>query len=138
MKSIVFLGIAALGLSACADLEAPHQVIAAPANPNFTLFVSNQSFEMTPVDISVYVDDKLAVVGDFEVGSQHSWFDFDFQLGAGVHQVRGVTKQGRRIVSLTSMVEVSDDHDFGVLTFWTDREGAEFHFVLQDEEPVFE
>jgi hypothetical protein len=129
---------ALVALAACTDANQPRQVIPAPADPNFTLFVSNQSFAVTPAEISVYLDGELAVEGDFEVGSQHTWLDFDFRLAPGAHELKSVTKNGARIVALTWPVEISDDRDFGVLAFWTDREGATFSFDLQDDQPGFD
>ena len=40
-------------------------------------YVSNQSFDLDPVDIDVYVDDVKLITGDFLVEGQHSWHAYD-------------------------------------------------------------
>jgi hypothetical protein len=131
--------ITAVGWSvACDDHTEPHQVIPPPTTPNFTLYVSNQSFESSVVDIEVHLDGEPAVIGDFAVGSQHTWIPFYFRLNAGEHIVRSATHQGARLVELVSSVTVTDEHDYGVLSFWTGREGGYFVFDTMDDNPAFD
>lgn len=141
MKRInwVLAAMAVAGLGAgCDGLQEPRQVIPPPETPNFTLYVSNQSFEMDVVDIEVRLDGELAVTGDFEVGSQHTWLPFHFQLSPGLHTLTSTTRTGSRKVELSSTVQVSDERDYGVLSFWTGREGATFAFNFMDDQPGFD
>ena len=80
MRSWPGLSLLLLAAAAC-GIEAPHQLLPATDTPNLTLYISNQSFAIDPVDIKVNIDGKPAVRGDFEVGSQHSWHEFRFRAG---------------------------------------------------------
>ena len=52
---------------------------------NFVLYVSNQSFEIDPVDIVVEIDGEQVVDGDVEVGNQHNWQRYVLRLTPGRH-----------------------------------------------------
>lgn len=54
--------------------------------------VSNQSLEIDPVDIDVYVDDKLVLTGDYSV---HDGRSFELAIPRGRHTLRAVTGLGR-------------------------------------------
>jgi hypothetical protein len=85
LQQTVF-ALACLALGACsAELAEPRQFPQRVEGGNFTLYVSNQSFAIDPVDINVYFDDTLVVVRDFEVGSQHNWHEFEVVLTPGAH-----------------------------------------------------
>lgn len=133
------LAMMVAGLAGCADdLTEPRQLIPPPETPNFTLYISNQSFQQSVVGIDVKLDGQPAVEGDFEVGSQHTWLPFHFQLSAGTHTLTSTTHLGARTVELTSTVQVSDERDYGVLSFWTGREGGAFAFSFMDDQPGFD
>lgn len=52
----------------------------APSSGRFTLYVSNQSFDLDPVDIRVYLDDELAVERDDQrYGLLNFWY---YQTGS--------------------------------------------------------
>jgi hypothetical protein len=53
---------------------------------NFNLYVSNQSPTISLVDITIYIDDKLALKGNFDVGNQHYGRSFQFSLSNGTHK----------------------------------------------------
>jgi len=61
---------------------------------NFLLYVSNQSFAITPVDIIVKIDGKIIVNEMFEVGSQHRWKLFRIKLPKGKHEITASSKKG--------------------------------------------
>jgi hypothetical protein len=109
---------------------------------SFTLFVSNQSFEMETIDIRVEIDDQLAVSGDFEVGSQHTWLRFDLGLTPGQHRMR-VTTSDVADVALDRTFEMTD-RKFGVVSFWYYPAGSpeptppQFSLQILDEQPYFE
>ena len=116
----------------------PHQVTPEPANPNFTLYVSNQSFEIDQVGIDVELDGELAVTGDFDVEGQHSWHEFRFALPPGTE----VTLEARAHSDvLHEIVKVSDDHDYAVINFWSADESSDspyLDYFFQDDQPFFE
>lgn len=128
------------GVSTC-QLSPPQQHIDPPASPTFTLFVSNQSFDLDPVDIAVNLDNQLAVTGDFQVGSQHSWFKFEFGLAPGNHNIFVTTADADTALDKPF---VMDDRKYGVLNFWFYAAGSpeptppQFSFTLTDDPPAFD
>lgn len=134
------LVLASLALAACSvEVTEPRQLPQRVEGGNFTLYVSNQSFAIDPVDIDVYLDDTLVVVGDFEVGSQHSWYEFDFALTPGAHTLRAVTRAGKAELEETFEIEAKR---YGVLDFWYYPDGEttprQFSFDLYDQPPSFD
>ena len=58
---------------------------------NFVLYVSDQSFALGQVDITVRIDGKVAVSDEFEVGNEHNWKQYRFRLGRGLHHLTAVS-----------------------------------------------
>ena len=135
--------ILAMGLAACTGSESsdPQQHLPRPKSPALTVLVSNQSFELPTVDVRVEIDDKLAITGDFDVGSQHTWVPFDFDLAPGTHTLKVTTETGD--VSLEKTF-VMDDRKWIVLNFWyypagsTEPTPEHFSFDIFDEQPLFD
>jgi len=84
-------------------------------NGNFTLAVSNQSFAITPVDIDIDIDGKRAIQSEFDVGSQHNWIGFKFQLSPGEHTIQALSRKGE--ASLKKSFTINGKH-WGVLNYW--------------------
>jgi hypothetical protein len=128
--------LALLILAGCA--VDPHQVTPEPENPNFTLFVSNQSFEIDRVGIQVDLAGELAVTGDFDVEGQHSWHEFRFALPPGV----GIQLEARAHDDvLTETITVDDEHDYAVIDFWSADDNSStpyLDYYFEDDQPVFE
>ena len=86
-----------------------------PPRPNFSLFISNQSFAMSNVDITVSIDNVPVVDDRFPVADQHSWRGFPLSLSNGVHTLVAVTQTGR--TNLQTEFTVNSNHS-GLLEFW--------------------
>jgi hypothetical protein len=132
-------------LAACSDhtAEEPRQLFGPSDDPNFVLYVSNQSFDIDPVDIEVRIDGNLAVEGDFLVGSQHSWHQFPFALPPGSHGLSAETAAGD--VALSDIFEVASSARYAVLDFWYYPPGSgsevtppQFSLYYSDEPPQFQ
>lgn len=55
---------------------------------NFFLYVSDQSFAISPVDITVFIDGELVITGNFTEGmNQHKHELFSFSLSNGTHTI---------------------------------------------------
>jgi hypothetical protein len=110
----------------------------------FHVLASNQSFDIDPVDIDLYIDGKHVVTGDFEVGSQHTWVGFDFSIAPGEHTLRAVSKKGATDETATFLVNATER--WAVVNFWyyaTPQGGQaatppSFGIDLFDSEPMFQ
>ncbi|HLC61067.1 MAG TPA: hypothetical protein VJJ52_06590 [Candidatus Nanoarchaeia archaeon] len=109
-------------------------------NGNFVLYVSDQSFAISPVDVKIFIDDKLAIDDKFRVGNQHNWKEFIFQLEKGNHTLRAISIKGE--ATLEEQFEVKDRH-WAVLDYWYYPEThysptlKHFNFRVQDSQIGF-
>jgi len=109
---------------------------------NFVLYVSDQSFNITPVDIKVYIDGRLAVDDEFDVGIQHSWYPFSFQLANGTHMIKAVSVKGEATLERAFNVT---GRNWAVVQYWYYPEMAggtgptprHFSFDIQDTQILF-
>ena len=92
---------------------------------NFVLYVSNQSFDLTPVDIKVTIDGRVAVDEPFDVAgkkmAQHNWKTFVFTLAKGPHVLKAESAKGEAAVTQTFEVK---DKEWGVVDFWYDSKAT--------------
>ncbi|NVN92083.1 MAG: hypothetical protein HXX11_15985 [Desulfuromonadales bacterium] len=65
---------------------------------NFTLYVSNQSYENKNVDILVKLDGAPVLHEYFRVGNQHKWKEFKLQIPNGTHKLEAVSQKGRAML----------------------------------------
>ena len=117
--------------------------VANDPNGNFHLYVSDQSFAISPVDIKVFIDGELVVNGVFNVGSQHSWQTFVLKLSPGRHEIVAESSKGH--AKLEQTFEVGDKL-WAALDYWfyPKPEGGvkpcprHFSFYVRDEPIMFE
>ena len=90
------------------------------AKHEFTLYVSNQSFEVDPVDIEVEVDGEVVASREFDVGdearAQHEWRQFRVELEAGEHRIAASSRRGE--ARLASRFEI-DGPRWATLAYWS-------------------
>ena len=139
IRLALLLAIIVPGCRDGADLDPPRQMMSGK-DPNFWLYVSNQSFDIDPVDIEVRLDGQLAVTGDFLVEGQHSWHRFGLRLAPGPHIL-----EARSEVGDVELAEVVGDHPYAVLDFWYYPPGSsseptppQFSLTFFDQPPQFE
>lgn len=87
---------------------------ATPAG-NFVLYVSDQSFALPQVDITIRIDGKLAVSDRFAVGNEHNWKQYQFALDPGMHHLTALSRDGR--ARITSTFRVKEELN-GVVDYW--------------------
>ena len=136
-KSLV-LGIVAMIIIAFLSCSLPKLPTAGSkfldTSGNFTLYVSNQSFDADPVDIRIKIDDELVVSGYFWVGDQHKFTPFRLSLSEGQHRICIWSLKGK--AQMISTFEVKD-HDIGIVTFWYSSESrsdptpSQFEFHIE-------
>lgn len=119
----------------------PSTIILNNPNGNVHLYVSDQSFAISPVDIKVFIDGDLVVNEKFEVGSQHSWQTFMLKLSPGRHKVFAESSNGH--AKLEQTFEVNDKSWAALAySFYPKPEGGveprpgHFSFVV-NEEPMY-
>ena len=114
-------------------------VLSQDTNTNFVLYVSNQSFALTPVDITITIDGKKVISSSFDVGNQHTWIAHGFELTPGTHKLEAVSAKGE--AKIEEEFEIKDDKHWGVLSYWyyPDQDGKKhFTFQIQNEQVYFE
>lgn len=99
---------------ACAEVLPKIQNPFENKDGNFTLYVSNQSFEIKTVDILIVIDGTPIVHEYFKVGNQHLWKQFVLQLPDGIHKIQAVTRKGN--ATIEQSFEVKGNH-WAVLDF---------------------
>jgi hypothetical protein len=93
----------------------PKSVVTDP-NGNFHLYVSNQSFAISPVDIEVFIDGEQIVNESFDVGSQDSFKTFVLRLSPGRHKIVAESSEGH--AKLEQTIEV-DNKLWAALAYWS-------------------
>jgi hypothetical protein len=104
---------------------------------NFTLYVSNQSFDRGTVDITVWINGFVAVDGEFEVGNQHNWSEYRFNLADGPHTLRAATATGEAVLEKTFQVE---GKRWAVVDYWccdSAQDEPKFSFHVSNEPIAF-
>jgi hypothetical protein len=110
------------------------------------LYVSNQSFNIDPVDIVVSLDGKEIIAQDFDVEGQHNWVRFNIDVPTGSHKLAVTANGGSAQRDLP--IEIGTSTLFGVINFWAecgeqptgiDRCDVEpkIEITLQDTPPAF-
>jgi len=106
-----------------------------PKPGSVTLTVSNQSFELTQVDITVLLDGNVVVDDNFEVGDQHNFVEYRFELPRGSHTLRAVSSGAG--VAREEQIDITGEH-WAYIGFLS-RTGAaprSFEFAFQGE-PIY-
>jgi hypothetical protein len=136
------LSVVALVLSGCGDPKlAPIRSSLESTNGNFILFISNQSFATTPVDIRVSIDGTPVVQQYFDVGNQHNWLGFPFMLPPGQHRITATSVKGS--ASITTNFTIGDRRCWGVLDYWYYPKNhgntpRQLSFKLKEGKPLFQ
>ena len=131
----------ALLAAACSERSPGMTELPTTDDGNFTLYVSNQSFDIDPVDIDIRIDGRLAVSDEFYVEGQHSWHTFKFALGTGSHRITARSDLGAAALDESFLVE--GDH-WAVVDFWYygpshyEPTPQQFSFLISDEPIYFE
>ena len=124
----VFLGVVLSGRAADGVSGAQEELLAQATNGNFVLYVSNQSFDLSPVDITVCIDGQKAVSSDFLVGTAHNWIAHRFRLSPGTHTIKASSEKGA--VQLEKEIEIKDKH-WAVINFVYTAKGAKKQFFFR-------
>ena len=95
----------------CQELE---QYMQQDKNPNFILAVNNESLEITPVDITIYIDDKVAASENINF-DPHRHKTFEFRLSRGIHKIRVYSVKGE--AKLGKTFEIIDKLLCGIVTY---------------------
>lgn len=94
---------------------------ASPESANVFLYVSNQSFEDSVVQMTVEVEGEVVVDQPFDVCGQHNWVAFPLALPTGWHDL---TVRAPGDVTQRSRLDVppSPGKRWVVVSYWTDVE----------------
>jgi len=103
---------------------------------NVTLLVSNQSFDVNPVDIKVSIDGQVIVQDKFDVRGdqppQHNWRHHHLRLEDGPHSLVVESKKGQ--ARLDTTFRVAGRHTL-TIAFWyggrSVKSKPEGHFTVE-------
>jgi hypothetical protein len=109
---------------------------------NFHLVVSNQSFAVPAVVISVSIDDRAAAAGRFDVENQHDFVSFPLELSDGRHRLRATAEADVRdaeditepvpVEELSATIDVRG-RQYGLVMFQTEADEHRLRFQASDE-----
>lgn len=114
-KLLLFVSVALLLCGCKDDAISPVNSKLLDSNGNFSLWVSNQSFAVENVDISVEIDGKLVISEYFDVGTQHTFKEFKLALEPGSHQIHIRSTKGKAELSKTFEFKTGQN---GVIDYW--------------------
>ena len=142
IRLLSVLNVILLLLPSCKDkpLPPPESKLLDP-NGSFTLYVSNQSFAISQVDIQVEIDGEVVVREYFDVADQHNWKAFKLSLSAGQHLLKASSVKGN--ADLSREFYVTDEH-WAVVGYWYYPKShynptpKKFTFNIQDTPILFQ
>ena len=106
-------------MTSAGDMEAPRA--ASETEGNVILMVSNQCFDINPVDIKITIDDRVVVHEKFDVQggglAQHNWQRFSLTLPPGEHDLLAKSQPGKAHLETSFTV---DQKLTITLAFWCD------------------
>jgi hypothetical protein len=107
-------------LSGCSSIQVPAPLAGADtdaggARHEIVLYVSNQTYEIDPVDILVTVDRRIVAQGKFQVGDGHNWRKFAFSVPDGRHQIIASSQRGKAMLDVICNVRANE---WLVLNYW--------------------
>lgn len=110
------------------------------AAENLTVYVSNQSICLNPVDISVKIDNQTAISDTFDVKGkrviQHNWIKYKFRIPSGEHTISVTSNIGE--AGLERKISFSSLHFLNIEFHYSpDYKGAQktrrFFQLLEDK-----
>lgn len=105
----------------------------------FTLYVSNQSLIISPVDIRIFIDGRPVVNGNFDLRQQQNWQKFPLTLTTGNHELR--VESDRGVATLVRTIALQEKQ-WGVINYWCRLEEGKprsgLTFELRDEPFYFD
>ena len=96
------------------------------------LWVSNQSFEDDPVEVTIAIDGVEVVSELFEVEGQHSWTLFPITAPPGQHVLTATSDTGATLEEHFTLPE--QGLRYAVVDYWyyaDDKEGRHFSWLIQ-------
>lgn len=84
IKTILHI-LFAVALFSCSDNDL--SVIPQVENGNYSIYVSNQSSTLDPVDLTIMIDGKLAIKQEFYFENGETHIRFQFQIEDGDHKL---------------------------------------------------
>ena len=109
---------------------------------NVTLLISNQSFDIDPVDIEIRIDGDVVVKDNFNVQkgelAQHNWQQYHLHLSNGSHQLTATAKKGKAQLQTELLVEGTQTV---MIAYWKnsrlDNQKQKAHFTIESSTRSF-
>lgn len=97
------------------------------AEADLVLYVSNQSFEDSPVIIQIAIDGVLLVDQAFAIEGGHNWFTFPTSLPPGEHIITATSDTGAQTEQAVEVLE--GERRWAALDYWYSPEGEPQRFT---------
>lgn len=97
---------------------------------NFTLVITNQSYDDEEVQLEVKVDGITVVNGDFHVEGQHNFVSYPLALRPGTHELTASSDDFNEALQETFEVPPGKVR-FGLIEHWTRKDSADLGWRLQ-------
>jgi hypothetical protein len=107
--------VLALSFAGCGSDEPGAERAQPAARGNFVLYVSNQSFARSTVDIRVEVDGHEVVSESFAVENQHNWVEYRIRLARGTHVIRAASSTGEAVFERSFPIR---GRTWAVIDYW--------------------
>ncbi len=142
---IILVFIAACGSSPSNDNSGPVDItVNSNGTSDLTLFVSNQSYRDSEVDITVTLDGETIIDRDFNVGDQHNYIEHRIRLDAGRHTLHAATTtlDGEEVELSEDFTIDPDQQRYAALDYWhyeptglddPTADPPKFTFKIQDD-----
>ena len=126
--------VLALSFAGCGSDEQGSERARPEARGNVVLYVSNQSFERSTVDIRIEVDGREVVSDGFAVENQHNWAEYRLRFARGTHVIRAESAAGEAVFERSFRIR---GRTWAVVDYWCCDGPGEPRFTFHlSREPI--
>ncbi|MCM1990990.1 hypothetical protein [Oceanirhabdus seepicola] len=101
---------------------------------NLILMVSNQSFSMDKVNLSIYIDERLLVNDTYLVEDQHKYLYYYILIEEGDHDIS--VKYNDQVIGQETIKILNDKSTWVALSYWKEKDEESFIDFYTSDEPI--
>ena len=104
-------------------------------NIPLTLYVSNQSYEISFVDMLIQIDGKKVIEDNFDVGDQSNFYPFELQLTKGEHTIHVISESGE--LEFEKQFEISEERWMYLLYINDENQPSQLQLKIFEDNSEF-